>query len=189
MQKIDFKLRVIRLNRVESFYAFLLRFRSEGNEEEGQQGMARPPARGWLATAKAPLQMGSRLRPGPLQGATARRGTSHPWARPAAAKAPLQRGGRLRPGPLQEVTARGGSSPQGAATRRGSSRLRAQLATASPHGAAARAAPAMACRPRPCRKGRLPATRLQGGGQPCRLYRGSNSDGVEGGKERARASF
>ncbi|RRT37036.1 hypothetical protein B296_00035713, partial [Ensete ventricosum] len=35
----------------------------EGNEEEGQPGMARQ------AVAKAPLQGGGRLRPGPLQGA------------------------------------------------------------------------------------------------------------------------
>ncbi|RZS29234.1 hypothetical protein BHM03_00062941 [Ensete ventricosum] len=47
----------MKLNHVESFYAFLLHFRSEGNEEEGQQGMARPLARG-RATAKAPLQRG-----------------------------------------------------------------------------------------------------------------------------------
>ncbi|RWW50529.1 hypothetical protein BHE74_00043200 [Ensete ventricosum] len=53
----------MRLNRVESFYAFLLCFHSEGNEEEGQPGMARQ------AAAKAPLQGGGRLRPGPLQGA------------------------------------------------------------------------------------------------------------------------
>ncbi|RZS20431.1 hypothetical protein BHM03_00052945 [Ensete ventricosum] len=66
----------MRLNRVESFYMFLLRFRSEGNEEEGQQGMARPPTRGRPTTAKAPLQRGGRLRLGPLQGATAHEGSS-----------------------------------------------------------------------------------------------------------------
>ncbi|RWW44301.1 hypothetical protein BHE74_00049950 [Ensete ventricosum] len=34
--------------------------------------MARPPARGRPAAAKAPLQRGDRLRPGPLYGAVAR---------------------------------------------------------------------------------------------------------------------
>ncbi|RRT67181.1 hypothetical protein B296_00025698 [Ensete ventricosum] len=76
VQKITFKLRVMRLNRVESFYPFLLRFRSEGNKEEGQQGMARLPIRRRLAAAKVPLQRGGRLRPGPLQGAATRKGSS-----------------------------------------------------------------------------------------------------------------
>ncbi|RRT66639.1 hypothetical protein B296_00031248 [Ensete ventricosum] len=44
VRKIDFKLRVMRLYRVESFYAFLLRFRSEGSEEEGLPPMASPHA-------------------------------------------------------------------------------------------------------------------------------------------------
>ncbi|RWV88416.1 hypothetical protein GW17_00049494 [Ensete ventricosum] len=42
MRKISFKLCVIRLNRVESFYAFLLRFRSEDSEEEGRPATASP---------------------------------------------------------------------------------------------------------------------------------------------------
>ncbi|RWW29851.1 hypothetical protein GW17_00005617 [Ensete ventricosum] len=46
IRKNYFKLRVMRLNHVESFYVFLLYFRTEGNEEEEQQGMARPPTRG-----------------------------------------------------------------------------------------------------------------------------------------------
>ncbi|RZS14632.1 hypothetical protein BHM03_00046348 [Ensete ventricosum] len=45
VRKIGFKLRVIRLNRVESFYALLLCFRSKGNEERGWLAMARPFAR------------------------------------------------------------------------------------------------------------------------------------------------
>ncbi|RWV85164.1 hypothetical protein BHE74_00048903 [Ensete ventricosum] len=98
VRKIGFKLRAMRLNCVESFYAFLLRFRSEGNKEVGQQGIARPPTRG----------------------------------RPTAAKAPLRRCDRPRPG----------------------------------------------------RMGRLPAAHLQGSG----LQRSDGGD-VEGGKERARASF
>ncbi|RZS28936.1 hypothetical protein BHM03_00062595 [Ensete ventricosum] len=168
----------MRLNRVESFYAFLLHFRSEGNEE-GQQGMARPPARWRPAAAKAPLQRGDRLRLGPLQGAVARRGSSRPRARPVTAKAPLQRGDRLRPGPLQGATTHGDNSPQGAATRRGSSRSRAR-----PQRAAANGLPARACCPRPGRKGWLPATRPEGAAA------GSvGNDDVEGGKERARASF
>ncbi|RWV78967.1 hypothetical protein GW17_00059972 [Ensete ventricosum] len=85
VRMIGFKLRVMRLNRVESFNAFLLRFCNEGNKEEGQQGMARPPARGWSAVAKAPLQRGDRLRLGPLQRAAANKGSSRPRARPTAA--------------------------------------------------------------------------------------------------------
>ncbi|RWV76791.1 hypothetical protein GW17_00062486 [Ensete ventricosum] len=42
VQKISFKLRVMRLNRVESFYAFLLHFYSKGNEEEGRPATASP---------------------------------------------------------------------------------------------------------------------------------------------------
>ncbi|RWV77436.1 hypothetical protein GW17_00061734 [Ensete ventricosum] len=65
VRKIGFKLRVIRLYRVESFYAFFLRFRSEGSEEEGQLATANPYARptthgqasckGLPAAAEAPL--------------------------------------------------------------------------------------------------------------------------------------
>ncbi|RZR85288.1 hypothetical protein BHM03_00012234 [Ensete ventricosum] len=40
--KIGFNLRMMRLNRVESFYAFFLRFRSEGNKEEGWPATASP---------------------------------------------------------------------------------------------------------------------------------------------------
>ncbi|RRT31917.1 hypothetical protein B296_00056686 [Ensete ventricosum] len=59
VRKIGFKLRVIRLNRVESFYALLLHFHSEGSEEEGRPTTARPwpgPARmggsRWLRDAR-----------------------------------------------------------------------------------------------------------------------------------------
>ncbi|RWV97962.1 hypothetical protein GW17_00039218, partial [Ensete ventricosum] len=89
--------------------------------------MARPRARGRPAASKAPMQRGSRLRPGPMQGAVARRGSSGPQAWSTAAKAPLQRGGRLRPGPLQGATACGGSS-----------RPRARPTTASPQRATPR---------------------------------------------------
>ncbi|RZR75532.1 hypothetical protein BHM03_00060334 [Ensete ventricosum] len=76
VRKIGFKLCVMRLNRVESFYVFLRHFRSEGNEEEEQPGMAQPPTRGRPAAAKDPLQGGGRLRLGLLQGVAARRGSS-----------------------------------------------------------------------------------------------------------------
>ncbi|RRT61180.1 hypothetical protein B296_00027716, partial [Ensete ventricosum] len=42
IRKIGFKLHVMRLNRVESFYAFLLCFHSEGSEEEGRLATASP---------------------------------------------------------------------------------------------------------------------------------------------------
>ncbi|RRT52963.1 hypothetical protein B296_00037921 [Ensete ventricosum] len=93
----------MRLNRIESFYASLLCFRSEGNEEEGQPSMARPPARGRSATAKSPLHGGDRLRPGLLQGAATRKGSSP-----------------------QGAATHNGSSPQGAVTRRGNSCPRAR---------------------------------------------------------------
>ncbi|RWW73771.1 hypothetical protein BHE74_00018313 [Ensete ventricosum] len=74
MRKIGFKLRVMRLNRVESFYAFLLHFCRERSEEE-RPAMVRPPAgvashgqatcrggqpwsgylQGWPAMAKSPV--------------------------------------------------------------------------------------------------------------------------------------
>ncbi|RWW07966.1 hypothetical protein GW17_00028621 [Ensete ventricosum] len=72
MRKIGFKLHVKRLNRVKSFYAFLLHFRSKRSECKGQPGMATssPPvgAAGHLqggrsAAAKASLQGGNRLWP------------------------------------------------------------------------------------------------------------------------------
>ncbi|RWV84941.1 hypothetical protein GW17_00053308 [Ensete ventricosum] len=44
IRKIGFKLRVMRLNRVESFYVLLLHFRSKGSEERGWPVTARPPA-------------------------------------------------------------------------------------------------------------------------------------------------
>ncbi|RZS28263.1 hypothetical protein BHM03_00061833 [Ensete ventricosum] len=44
-ERIVFKLRVMRLNHVKSFYAFLLHFRSEGSKERGWSTMARPSAR------------------------------------------------------------------------------------------------------------------------------------------------
>ncbi|RWW60613.1 hypothetical protein BHE74_00032389 [Ensete ventricosum] len=57
VRKIGFKLRVMRLNRVESFYAFLLHFCSEGSKEEGRPATASPhvgPATHGQAAAKAP---------------------------------------------------------------------------------------------------------------------------------------
>ncbi|RWV94903.1 hypothetical protein GW17_00042520 [Ensete ventricosum] len=59
IRKIGFKLRVMRLNRVESFYVFLLHFRSEGSEEEGRQATTIPyvgPATHGQAAAKAPCK-------------------------------------------------------------------------------------------------------------------------------------
>ncbi|RZS13865.1 hypothetical protein BHM03_00045490 [Ensete ventricosum] len=56
----------MRLNYVESFYAFLLCFRSEGSEEEGWPATASPHAGSAThgqVVAKA-LQGGNRLRPG-----------------------------------------------------------------------------------------------------------------------------
>ncbi|RWV78059.1 hypothetical protein GW17_00061035 [Ensete ventricosum] len=40
VRRIGFKLRVMRLNRVESFYTLLLHFHSEGSKEEGRPATA-----------------------------------------------------------------------------------------------------------------------------------------------------
>ncbi|RZS15271.1 hypothetical protein BHM03_00047083 [Ensete ventricosum] len=115
VRKIGFKLRVMRLNRIELFYAFLLRFHSKGNEEEGQQGMARPHARGWPAAAKAPLQWGGRLRPSPPQGQQPARGDhpegQHPPASTTGCANDQAARGNIRKG-LPPAT-----RPQGAAAR------------------------------------------------------------------------
>ncbi|RRT62600.1 hypothetical protein B296_00022511 [Ensete ventricosum] len=61
MRKISFKLHVMRLNSIESFYVFLLRFYSEGNEE-GRPTTARPQPRlagGRLRLGLAPLSTGT----------------------------------------------------------------------------------------------------------------------------------
>ncbi|RZS25786.1 hypothetical protein BHM03_00059046 [Ensete ventricosum] len=52
MRKIGFKLRVMRLNRVECFYAFVLHFRSEGSEEEGRPATARASPQGQRLRAR-----------------------------------------------------------------------------------------------------------------------------------------
>ncbi|RRT75633.1 hypothetical protein B296_00002348 [Ensete ventricosum] len=69
----------MRLNRVESFYAFLLHFRNEGSKERGRSTMARPfakatdhdqpPCRGGRPQS-APFR-GGQLQPRPSAGAIA----------------------------------------------------------------------------------------------------------------------
>ncbi|RWV90851.1 hypothetical protein GW17_00046910 [Ensete ventricosum] len=76
MQKIGLKVCVIKLNRIESFYAFLLHFCNKRNKDRGQPAMARPyagVADHGLATctratdcSQGPLQRSDRLRPRPL---------------------------------------------------------------------------------------------------------------------------
>ncbi|RWV77993.1 hypothetical protein GW17_00061106 [Ensete ventricosum] len=107
---------------------------SEGNEEEGQQGMARPLARGRPTAAKPLCKGAAGCGQAPCKGRPPAGAVAHKWRPPA-----------------------------GAAAARGHDRLR------------------------PTCKGRLPATRLQGGshqrlarGQPCRLHR-RGDDGTEEG--------
>ncbi|RZS27845.1 hypothetical protein BHM03_00061373, partial [Ensete ventricosum] len=65
VRKIGFKLLVMILNRIESFYAFLLRFRSEGSKEEGRPATASPMQdRPW---PRPPATRGDRLRLGPTR--------------------------------------------------------------------------------------------------------------------------
>ncbi|RWW41354.1 hypothetical protein BHE74_00053160 [Ensete ventricosum] len=126
VRKIGFKLRVMRLYRVESFYAFLLRFRSEGNEEEGRPATTRPHAR--------PATDGQAAAKASPQGAVARRGGAcgHGMLRPA-------RKGSSRP----QRDTRKGASYRVARASGGCQRLahkRLSLAT-SLQGAAARGQP------------------------------------------------
>ncbi|RRT31849.1 hypothetical protein B296_00022968 [Ensete ventricosum] len=107
VRKIGFKLRVMRLNRIESFYAFLLYFRSKRSKEEaGRPATARPPAGAAghdLATFKGagdcgqgPLQRGySRLQCPPAarpQGSATRGeaiGAVHACGQPIEGRCPL----------------------------------------------------------------------------------------------------
>ncbi|RRT46562.1 hypothetical protein B296_00000868 [Ensete ventricosum] len=63
-----FRLRVMRLNRVELFYAFLLHFHSKGSEERGWQVMARASI--GVVDYGQDLYRGGPTRSGPLARAT-----------------------------------------------------------------------------------------------------------------------
>ncbi|RRT41245.1 hypothetical protein B296_00034991 [Ensete ventricosum] len=117
----------MRLNRVASFYAFLLHFRSEDNEEEERPATASPqagPATRGLAVAKAPTRgRATAARASPqgrltsLAGPTARRGGAcrHGRLRPAG-----RGGNRPRAPPLAARCLQRGSvvgHPQGTASR------------------------------------------------------------------------
>ncbi|RWW19814.1 hypothetical protein GW17_00016104 [Ensete ventricosum] len=104
VRKIGFKLRVMRLNRVESFYVFLLHFHSEGSEE-GRPATTNPhvgPATHGQAAAKAPCKGAGRLWPGPAHKEGRRRSQGQQPAGAATARwhTRLQRdarkGGRLQ---------------------------------------------------------------------------------------------
>ncbi|RWV82706.1 hypothetical protein GW17_00055771 [Ensete ventricosum] len=97
------------LNRVESFYAFLLRFRSEGSPCKGQPGMATTSP---LDGAVGHLQGGDRLQPRPpCKGAATRKGSSS--AGTTGCGQPV-RGCRQWPGHKGLLLA---ARPQGAAAR------------------------------------------------------------------------
>ncbi|RWV85771.1 hypothetical protein GW17_00052413 [Ensete ventricosum] len=119
MRKIGFKLRVMRLNHVESFYAFLLRFRSEESPCKGQPGMATASP---LVGAADHLQGGGRLQPRPpcRGGPTLARPPAK--GRPATARASPQRGAPAH-GQTARAAARGwpvaARCPQGAAAASG----------------------------------------------------------------------
>ncbi|RWV78439.1 hypothetical protein GW17_00060600 [Ensete ventricosum] len=66
VRKIGFKLREMRLNHVELFYAFLLHFRSESSEERGRPTMSRPSTN--VADHGQATYRECRPRPAPLQG-------------------------------------------------------------------------------------------------------------------------
>ncbi|RZS20551.1 hypothetical protein BHM03_00053081 [Ensete ventricosum] len=198
----------MRLNRIESFYAFLLRFRSEGSPCKGQPGMATTSP---LARVVGHLQGGDRLQLRPPYRGAADCDQAPCKGRPAVAKAPMQRGGLLWQSPLQ----RGGRLWPVLARKGGDARPRPDCKGSCPRVAGCRAAPARGgsrprprrrgfCqrsadgRPRPAHKGRSTVGRCQGGarggvgrrgGRPLaewlpagkgsrRLHRGSGSGGA-----------
>ncbi|RWV87610.1 hypothetical protein GW17_00050374 [Ensete ventricosum] len=185
MRKIGFKLHVMRLNHVESFYAFLMHFRSEGSRCKGQpglatasplagatghlQGGARPPATGGPpAVAVDPRARTAAARPqGPAaHGATARGSCLRPsrrWRLPAA-----------RP---QGAASLPGLPLSGAAANRGSAHARRRRQPARCHPKAATPA---------CRRGGCPRRRRAA---PPPAQGSGDGGGADGGKERARASF
>ncbi|RRT85879.1 hypothetical protein B296_00003194 [Ensete ventricosum] len=86
MRKIGFKLRVMRLNHVESFYAFLLYFCNEGSVEEGWPATASPhvgSATHGQAAAKAPNKGAAGCDQGQpaREVSAARRGSNQPQGR------------------------------------------------------------------------------------------------------------
>ncbi|RWW86970.1 hypothetical protein BHE74_00004224 [Ensete ventricosum] len=124
---IGFKLHVMRLNHVESFYAFLLHFHSEGSEEEGRPATASPHAVSTThgqAAAKAPSKGAAGYGQGQLarEADVACRG-SIPQGRPTLlVGVAARRGGTYRHGRLR-------SAHTGGADRRGGYR-RARAAAA-----------------------------------------------------------
>ncbi|RWV85633.1 hypothetical protein GW17_00052559 [Ensete ventricosum] len=111
VRKIGFKLRVMRLNRVESFYAFLLYFCSE-RSEEGRPTMTMSPAR-VAGHGQGPCR-GDWLCPRPHASAAARK-----RATASRCNRPLRAGRRPRRRPLrgQRQHAREaptGTTPEGA---------------------------------------------------------------------------
>ncbi|RRT58826.1 hypothetical protein B296_00024235 [Ensete ventricosum] len=91
----------MRLNRVESFYVFLLHFRSEESPCKGQPGMAMASP---LAGVANHLQGGDRLQPRPPYNATAGHGQAPCKGQPPAVAAASQ-------------ARTPATSPQGAAAR------------------------------------------------------------------------
>ncbi|RWV87823.1 hypothetical protein GW17_00050144 [Ensete ventricosum] len=78
MRKVGFKLRVMRLNHVESFYTFLLHFYGKRSEERAQLAMARPSTgvAGYGLATWLPL-VGAPAGATPMEGAARVRGTDH----------------------------------------------------------------------------------------------------------------
>ncbi|RWW37644.1 hypothetical protein BHE74_00057211 [Ensete ventricosum] len=112
MRKISFKLRVMRLNRVESFYAFLLRFAVKTAKRRG--------SRAWPGH----LQVGGRLQPRPPckgwppAGVVAARGYDRLPRRNGLPTVRLHGGGRQRPARGQPCRLhRGSGSAEGGKER------------------------------------------------------------------------
>ncbi|RWW40069.1 hypothetical protein BHE74_00054538 [Ensete ventricosum] len=153
VRKISFKLRVMRLNRVELFYAFLLHFHSEGSPCKVQPGMTTASP---LAGTASHLQGRGRLQPRPpCKGAVGCSQGPYAKGRSAATRPPAKgRSAATRP-PAKGRPAVARASPQwgGARPRPWPRRRGYYQRSADDH-------------PRPARKGRLTTGSAPAGRQP-----------------------
>ncbi|RRT44163.1 hypothetical protein B296_00031898 [Ensete ventricosum] len=119
----------MRLNHVESFYMFLLHFRSECNEERGRQAIARPSAR--VADHGQALYRGGRPWSGPYRGGHKRPG---PPTRAVVEAAPsrglLARGDACQRSTVGAAPTKAPARPRGVARVQGDRQRRVALSPA-----------------------------------------------------------
>ncbi|RWV77304.1 hypothetical protein GW17_00061884 [Ensete ventricosum] len=105
VRKIGFKLRVMRLNHEESFYAFLLRFHNEDSEERGPATVS--PHAGLAAHGQAAAKAPCKEATGCGQGQPTR-GGNQPQGQQPVGVAPVGRSAARRHNRLQRGTRKGG---------------------------------------------------------------------------------